>query len=214
MPEALGTLGSLFSNSAFPAIASGATAATGEIGNLLAGADASKQQKLLQNQEKYVNSLTPGEITQQAVSAEAPINQGLVQQISNQVSGNQAERGLAQAPGIFAANESQALAPIEQANFQTALQQVMTKLGLPLQYAQTIAQFLPKQANMTPAFQLFLQQLQKLQQNNASAGNQNSGITTGPTIDQLGPPPTNLGDTGTTGTDPFAGVSSLLGTSS
>jgi hypothetical protein len=209
----MGQLGSLFSSANMPAIASGTSLGLGEIGNLIAGSEASSQQKQLQNQENAITSLTPAQLTQKVNAAAQPISAAEMQNIGNQVQGDVASRGLAQAPGIFASEESQALAPLVQQNYQTALAQVMQQLGLPLQYAQAISQFLPKQTSMTPAMSLFLQQLARLK--GANAGN--GGVTTGPNLGQLSPPPdsgSTYGDTGSTSTDPFAGISSLLGVSS
>lgn len=205
-----GSLGSLFSSQNLPALASGTSLGLGEIGNLIAGSEASKQQKQLQNQENAITSLTPAQLTQKVNAAAQPITTAEMQQIGNQVQGDVASRGLAQAPGIFASEESQALAPLVQQNYNTALQQVMAQLGLPLQYASAIAQFLPKQQNMTPAMMLFLQQLSRLKGANA-----NGGVTTGPNLGQLSPPPDSgsvYGDTGTTPTSPdvFGDVSALL----
>ena len=208
MPGAMDALSSIFSNPATGPIMSGASLGLGEIGNLLAGSAASNQQKQLQNQENAISSLTPAALSAKVNSAAQPISNAMIQQIGNTVQGDVASRGLAQAPGIFAAEESQALAPIAQQNYQTALQQVLAQLGLPLEYAQTIARFLPQQKNMTPGMMLFLKQLSQLKSTNA--GNGSGAITTGPNLDQLGAPPVT-GDTGTpAGTDPFAGLSDLL----
>jgi|ERR1700685_3725142 len=214
MPDALGSLGSLFTNASVPAIASGASLGLGEIGNLLAGNAQSNQLKALQNQENAVTNLTPAQLSAKVNSAAQPISNAEIQSIGNAVQGDVASRGLAQAPGIFASEESQALAPLAQANYNTALQQVMQQLGLPIQYAAAIQKFLPQQQSMTPAMQLFLQQLKQLQASNAASGASGAGaVTTGPNLTQLSPPPDNGGtysDTGTGATDPFAGLSGLL----
>jgi len=167
MSEVMSTIGSIFSNPATGPILSGASAGIGEIGNLLAGSAQSKEAAALKAQQDKIANLTPSQLTGMVTSAEKPIDNALIQQINNSVQGDMASRGLAEAPGIFAAGESQALAPYVQQNYQTALNQVLTQLGLPLSYASTLAQFLPKQQNMTPAFQLFLQQLSRLKSSNA-----------------------------------------------
>ena len=168
MPGVFESIGSAFSNKAFPAIASGATAGLGELGNLLAGRQQSQQASALQSQEKAISELTPSQLSSMVSGATAPLNAGLVQSVGNTVQGDLAQRGLAQAPGIFAASESQALAPFEQQNQSTAMQLIMQKLGLPLEYAETLARFLPKGQSMTPAMTLFLQQLARLKQSNAN----------------------------------------------
>jgi hypothetical protein len=209
-----GSLGSIFTSGNFPAIASGTSLGLGEIGNLIAGHEASSQQKQLQNEENAITSLTPAQLSAKINSAAQPITTAQTQAIGNTVQGDLASRGLAQAPGIFASEESQALAPLVEQNYQTALQQVMAQLGLPLQYASAIAKFLPSQQNMTPAFQLFLQQLQRLQSSNA--GNNNGGTLplTPPNSSILTPiSGGNQGDTGPVSPDLFGGVGDLLGVS-
>lgn len=208
MPDVFGSIGKIFSSPNFGPIASGASLGLGEIGNLLAGSAASSQENQLANQEKKIASLTPAQLTSMVTAAQRPIDNALVQNINNSVQADMASRGLAQAPGIFAASEAQALAPAEQANYQTALNQVLAQLGLPLSYAQTLAQFLPKTQNMTPAMQLFLQQLSKLKSTNAAGG--------GPGFPTTGPnPPTDptFGDSGTgtgLGSGTYDALNSLL----
>lgn len=209
MPDAFGAIAKIFTNPSFGPIASGASLGLGEIGNLLAGAAANKQESALSAQEKKIANLTPAQLTAMVTSAEKPIDNGLVQQINNSVQADMASRGLAEAPGIFAAGESQALAPYIQQNYQTALNQVMQQLGLPLEYANTIRQFLPNQQNMTPAMQLFLQQLAKLKSTNA--GNGSGFPTTGPNPGDYGGTPPIFGDTGgSTGGGTYDALNSLL----
>ena len=184
MPDAMSALSGVLSNPATGPVLSGATLGLGEVGNLLAGHAASQQEKALQNQENAITNLTPAELTAKVTSAENPINNALVQAINNSVQGDVASRGLAQAPGIFASEESQALAPYAQQNYNTALNQVMQQLGLPIEYANAIKSFLPGQQNMTPAMQLFLQQLAKLKTTNAS-GTFTGGGATQPTLAQI-----------------------------
>ena len=161
MSEALGAIGKLFSGANLPTTLSAGTLGLGELGNLLAGRQASQQTSALTKQQQAIQNMTPAQLTANVQAGEAPINQGLVQDVNNNVQGDLASRGLSQAPGIFAGNEAQALGGIEQQNYQTALQQYMQKLGLPLEYAQQIQSLLPKQQNLTPAMALMLQQLQK-----------------------------------------------------
>jgi hypothetical protein len=160
----MSTLGSVFKSPAFGPAVSGATLGIGELGNLLAG----RQQQQAYN--KTVN-MTPEQIAAEAARTAAPLDRGLVQGITNQVSGDLAERGLSQSPGIMAATESQALAPYAYQNQQAALQAIMQKLGLNLD----ATSLLPKGQNMTPAMMLFLQQLAKLKQTNANSGGGGSG---------------------------------------
>lgn len=165
-----GSLGTLFSSSSFPAVASAATTGLGEVGNLLAGHAATKQANNLENQEKAITNLTPAQVTAQVTQGEAPISNALVQSINNSVQGDVASRGLAQAPGIFASEEAQALAPYAQQDYTTALQQWMAKNNIPIEYASAISKFLPGTQNLTPSMALMLQQFAKLKSTNAGNG--------------------------------------------
>ena len=116
----------------------------GEIGNLIEEHKRAQYQNLLMSLIK-----DPAKLTQMILKAQRPLDNSLVQSVNNRVQGDMASRGLAQAPGIFAASEAQALAPFEQQNYNTALQQVMQSLGLP---AGTFQQ--PQ--NMSPLMMQFL----------------------------------------------------------
>jgi hypothetical protein len=65
-----------------------------------------------------------------------------------------AEQGLSQAPGIQAAATTQAVAPFAQQNQQRALEIVMQRLGLPIQYAQAYLSSLPGGVNLAPLMAL------------------------------------------------------------
>ena len=162
MPQAFSSIGSFFTNpSNLTPLISGSTAGLGLLGNLISGVESQKEQNLLTNQQNKIANLTPAQLTQMVQGAEAPINQGLIQDVGNTVQADVASRGLSQAPGIFASEESQALAPYEEQNYQTALTQVMQQLGLPLQYAGVISQLLKgQQQNLSPSLALFLKSLQ------------------------------------------------------
>lgn len=111
---------------ALPAIISGGSFGAGEIGNIL---EARKKAQY----QNYINDLMmhPEKLAALAAKLQKPLDNSLVQGVTNTVQGNMAERGLSQAPGIFAASESQALAPYVQQNENTALQTVMQMLGMP-----------------------------------------------------------------------------------
>jgi hypothetical protein len=223
MSDVFSSIGKIFSNPATGPILSGASTGLGAIGNLLAGNAQSKEENALVAQQNKVANLTPEQLSQMAVKAEGPINNSLIQAINNSVQGDMASRGLAQAPGIFAANEEQAIAPVVQQNYNTALQQVLTQLGLPATYADAILKALPGQQSMTPSMMLFLQQLAKLKSTNAGNGTFSGPGATQPTDDQLGvgQPPAGP-TTDTTGTYDFGSLTppsdnsllSLLGATS
>jgi len=119
----------------------------GELSNLL---QAHKQQQW----QDYVMNLAknPGQVSQMVTKAEQPLDNALVQAVNNRVQGDMAQRGLAQAPGIFAGTEAQALAPFVQQNQQTAEQQVMAMLGMPA----TATTLNSPGQNMSSALQMFL----------------------------------------------------------
>lgn len=111
---------------ALPSIISGSTFGAGTLENILQGIQkASYQNKIM----ALLND--PAKLAAMASKIQQPLNNGLTQAVGNQVQGNLAERGLSQAPGIFAASESQALAPYYQQNQDAALRSVMELLGLP-----------------------------------------------------------------------------------
>jgi hypothetical protein len=123
---------------------SGGLVGAGEVGNILEGNKAGQYQNFVMNLLK-----NPQLLAQMAAKIQQPLNNGLTQAVGNQVQGNLASRGLSQAPGIFAASESQALAPFYQQNQNTAMQAVLQSLGLPA------GTFRPP-TNLGPAMSLFL----------------------------------------------------------
>src|ERR1035438_4054125 len=130
-----------------PAIISGASFGGGTIGNII------EQMKKSAYQNKIMGLLNnPAALAQMAAKLQKPLDAGLTQSVTNQVQGNMAERGLSQAPGIFAASESQALAPFVQQNQQTAMNAVMQLLGMP-------AGSFGQPSNNSGSLQMFLKSL-------------------------------------------------------
>lgn len=132
MPDAIAQIGTLFSaapgstgSGILSLLGLGETGA-GLVGNALNERTASQQQNILKGDEKVLNS--PQLFNQQVAAAQAPLSQGLVQNVTNQVDANAASAGLSQAPGIVAANLSQSLAPFIQQNQSTAIQEVLSRL--------------------------------------------------------------------------------------
>src|SRR5271165_5377411 len=119
----------------------------GELSNLLQAHKQSQWQDYVMNLAK-----NPSQVSQMVTQAQQPLDNALVQAVNNRVQGDMAQRGLAQAPGIFAGTEAQALAPFVQQQQQNAQQQVMQLLGLPGAATNINA---PGQ-NMSPALQMFL----------------------------------------------------------
>ena len=99
---------------------------SGEIGNILEERKRASYQNFLMDLIKH-----PEKLTAMVLKAQRPLDNSLVQAVTNRVQGDVASRGLSQAPGIFAAEESQAIAPFQQQNYDKAMQQVLASLGLP-----------------------------------------------------------------------------------
>jgi len=182
---------------AIQAIMSGMAFGAGELGNIIQGSkENSYQNKIL----SLLNN--PAALAQLASKLQQPLNSGLTQNVTNQVQGNLAERGLSQAPGIFAASESQALAPYYQQNQNTALQSVLQLLGMP-------ASTFKNPVNNSGALSLFLKALQP--QGSAGYNPPQGGFTYTPTTFDSGipflPTDTSVPDFNTT----FSGVSSDSG---
>lgn len=123
------------------------TGGMGLTGNIINGVQQGQQVKQMQNAE----NLSPAALASKVSSATQPLDQSLVNNVQNLVQADVASRGLAESPGTFAATESQALAPFEQQNQQTAMQLILTQLGFP---AQVIAALSGKGANLTSIAQL------------------------------------------------------------
>jgi hypothetical protein len=88
-------------------------------------------------QKKWTN-MSPAQLAEMVAKTEAPLSADLTANVGNQVNAMMAERGLAQAPGIFAASLAQGLAPYQQANRDAAMKLVFQQMGLPMEYAQSI----------------------------------------------------------------------------
>src|ERR1700693_902672 len=165
MPEMLGSIGSFFGGSSGKGLLDVlglGSAGMGLFGNIATERARSQQLDMIKNAERTLGN--PQALARQVSAATQPLNEGLVQSVGNTVSGSLAEQGLAQAPGIQATTLAQALAPFEQQNQNTALQLVMERLGLPIQYANAYLQGLPKSSNMSPLLALLMRQ------NNPSGG--------------------------------------------
>jgi len=134
----------------------------GEIGNIM------EQRKRLAYQNFVMDLLAhPEKLAAMAAKIQQPLSQGLQQSVGNKVQADMAQRGLSQAPGIFAATESQALAPFYEQNQQTAMDAVMKSLGLP---SGTFGQ----PANTSGALQQFLKSFSR---SGGGGDSQGGGIT-------------------------------------
>lgn len=151
MAQTLGNIGSFFSSGAGKGLESlvglGATGA-GLAGNL----SADSQRAAAAKQAQANANLSPTQLGNMVTGATQPLNAQLVQAITGNVNANQAEMGLSEAPGLTAQAVSQGLAPYEAANQQTALKLVLSKLGLPAEFARLI----PQNSNLSPLIALLM----------------------------------------------------------
>jgi hypothetical protein len=108
-------------------IIAGASAGSSLIGNIMNSITRGGAISQLEKDE----NMSPSALSAKVAAATQPLNASLVQAVNNSVQGDMAQRGLAEAPGIFAAGEEQALAPFEQQNQQTALNLILSQLGIP-----------------------------------------------------------------------------------
>jgi hypothetical protein len=158
--EAISSIGSAISNPNFlKALNVGSTVA-GETGNIISGVQKGREISALTNEQKRLLNMSPESLSALVARGTAPLSAGLTQSVGNQVQGDLAERGLAEAPGIYAATESQALAPYQQQNQQIALDEILTKLQLPLSYGNTILSGYGQPQDMSRAIMALLQSIQ------------------------------------------------------
>lgn len=116
--------------------------ALGIVGDIMGGITKGKEIGNLQTAQNKFANMTPEQLSSMVTKATQPLNAGLVQEVGNTVQADVASRGLAESPGVWAATESQTLAPYEQQNQNTAVQLVLRQLGLPIEYASAIMQLL------------------------------------------------------------------------
>src|SRR5882672_2602073 len=107
----------------------------GLVGNILNERSRSSELDKLKKAEATLAD--PTKLSSEVRAATQPLNAGLVQ-----------------APGIQATELATALAPFQQQNQNTALQLVLTRLGLPLEYAKTILAGMPQNTNLAPLLAL------------------------------------------------------------
>ena len=142
------------------------TAGAGITGNIMNAITRGQQTSKLQSAEKNLANLSPEALSGMVSKATAPLNQNLVSSVGNLVQADVAGRGLAESPGVFAATESQALAPYQQQNQNTALQLVLQKLGLPIEYANAVINSVGPNADVGK----ILQSLMQMQKTPAGGG--------------------------------------------
>jgi hypothetical protein len=115
--------------SSFLPVLTAGSAGAGAFGNILSMIQQGQQFSKL----KSFENMSPQQLAAKVSAGTQPLNAGLVQSVTNQVQGADAERGLATSPGIFNADLAQSLAPFQQQNQNTALQLFLQQMGLPVQ---------------------------------------------------------------------------------
>lgn len=109
------------------------SAGMGVIGNIQANSARNSVLNAEMARMNAYNRLTPGQVATGISQLERPLDSNLLHSVGNAVSGQLAERGLSQAPGIQAEALAQGLAPYQLQEQQLAQQAFFQKLGLPIQ---------------------------------------------------------------------------------
>lgn len=135
----------------------GGSAVAGTVGNI--GANRARNQVLSKemSQMDSLSKLTPDQIVKGIAAIQQPLSKSLVSGVGNTVQGQLAERGLSQAPGIYASSLSQALAPYQLQEQQMAQQAFFQKLGLPISARPSPFGPFPQQTNSSQAIQALMQ---------------------------------------------------------
>jgi hypothetical protein len=141
-----------------PAILAG-TGILGTVGNI----QGNQARNAVLNQQmaltkKYAN-LTPAQISSGVTGLEQPLSKDLTNTVGNTVQGQLAERGLSQAPGIFASSLGQGLAPYQLQEQQLAQDAYFKALGLPISSRPSPFGPFPQQTNTSAIWQNFMKNM-------------------------------------------------------
>ena len=128
--EMLSSLGNFISSDAKPLTS--LLGAAGAGANIYSGVEQAQQQSRINSAQNYIMNLVqnPAKMSAAAAQYATPLTAGLTADISNQVQGNLAERGLGSSPAAYTQQLTQALAPYIQNQQSTALQTLLSSLGL------------------------------------------------------------------------------------
>lgn len=113
------------------------------------------QLKLLQMYQS-----NPSMLAAKAKSLQAPLSMGLLENVGQGVQAQLAQRGLSSSPAQAQAVMSQTLAPYEQRSQEDAMNAFLQLLGMPLQAGQVASGTLPKPADTSALWKMFLPQQQ------------------------------------------------------
>lgn len=172
-------------------------AGAGTVGNILG--DRSKNSVLSAEmaQMAKLSGLTPDQVSKAIQGMTQPISAGLTKAVGNQVQGSLAERGLAQAPGIFGEQMTQNLAPYQIQAQQLATDQYFKTLGMPISARPSPFGPFPSQTNTSGIWQTLAQRYLNPSGKSPTGGDSVApGTSYGPAMDPAfdlgGSLPTNL----------------------
>lgn len=187
------------------------TGVAGTVGNIEAN---SARNQVLQSEMAQMNTLQNLTPTQEAAGIaqfQRPLSQALTSAVGNTVQGQLSERGLSEAPGIYATQLSQALSPYQLQLQQQAQQAYFQSLGLPISARPSPFGPFPNQTNTSSIWQSLFSRMNGggvpstgAAYNPAAAytnADNYTGLTqptTGPNMSQMALPP-DLGDSGMNG---------------
>jgi len=125
----------------------GGSGILGTIGNIQGNEERNKVLSSEMGQMNTLQNMTPTQYASGIQKFQQPLSQGLQSSVGNMVQGSLAERGLAQAPGIYAQTLSQGLAPYQLQEQQIAQNAFFQSLGLPIQARPSPFGPFPQQTN-------------------------------------------------------------------
>ena len=129
----------------------------GTIGNMKANSARNSVLDQQMNYTKYLQNLTPAQMTQMIAQYQKPLSNSLINNVGNTVQGQMASRGLSQAPGIFGQAMAQGLAPYELQEQQLAQDALFKKLGLPISSRPSPFGPFPQTTNTSQIWQQLMQ---------------------------------------------------------
>lgn len=120
-----------------------AQGAMGTVGNMGANRSRNSILQAQMEQMRTLANLTPEQVAKGIAALQQPLSSNLTHNVGNTVQAQMAERGLSQAPGVYASTLAQGLAPYQVEMQRQAQDAYFRKLGLPIQ-ARPNAELLPK----------------------------------------------------------------------
>lgn len=162
----------------------GGSGVMGTIGNIQANKTRNDVLKQQMDYTRMLQNMTPAQMIAQITALEKPLSANLINNVGNTVQGQLGERGLSQAPGIYASSLAQGLAPYQLQEQQMAQDAFFKKLGLPISSRPSPFGPFPATTNTSQIWQALLQNFMG-QRNRAGS----AGTGTIPGIDNIMFPP-------------------------